>query len=95
MSCQFIWFVALLIALTAGSGVLAYLILLGSDLIKPDLICMLACVSSIFFLLSFLVLICCCQVPMPLSWSGLGVYVNNCLAVRQAQAAELRLTAVA
>jgi hypothetical protein len=31
VSCQFIWFVALLIVLTAGSGVLAYLIL-GSDL---------------------------------------------------------------
>lgn len=53
MSCQFIWFVALLIALTAGSGVLAYLIL-GSDLIKPDLICMLACVSSFSFSASIL-----------------------------------------
>jgi hypothetical protein len=91
VSCQFIWFVALLIVLTAGSGVLAYLIL-GSDLIKPDLICMLACVSSIFFLLSFLVLICCCQVPMPLSWAGR--LCKQLSTVWQAQAAELRLTAV-
>lgn len=56
VSCQFfIWFVALLIALTAGSGGCAGLIIL---ILGPDLICMLGCVAIFIFLLAFVVLIC-------------------------------------
>lgn len=66
VSCQFfIWFVALLIALTAGSGGCAGLIIL---ILGPDLICMLGCVAIFIFFA------CICSLdlsfakcPMPLS----------------------------